>query len=93
MLFIGSSHFVFEDEGVEMTQEIKDLISSLESKGSSSLIYLAISKKLAGIISIYDPLKPEAKEVVQRNFVILVLIKSLCLLETVLTVQKRLRNN
>lgn len=49
-----------------MTQEIKDLISSLESKGSSSLIYLAISKKLAGIISIYDPLKPEAKEVVQE---------------------------
>ena len=63
---IGSYHFVFEDEGVEMTQEIKDLISSLESKGSSSLIYLAIAKKLAGIISIYDPLKPEAKEVVQE---------------------------
>ena len=65
-VIIGSSHFVFEDEGVEMTQEIKDLISSLESKGSSSLIYLAISKKLAGIISIYDPLKPEAKEVIQE---------------------------
>ena len=31
-VIIGSSHFVFEDEGVEMTQEIKDLISSLESK-------------------------------------------------------------
>ena len=65
-VIIGSSHFVFEDEGVEMTQEIKDLTSSLESKGSSSLIYLAIAKKLAGIISIYDPLKPEAKEVVQE---------------------------
>ena len=65
-VIIGSSHFVFEDEGVEMTQEIKDLISSLESNGSSSLIYLAIAKKLAGIISIYDPLKPEAKEVVQE---------------------------
>ena len=65
-VIIGSSHFVFEDESVEMTQEIKDLISSLESKGSSSLIYLAIAKKLAGIISIYDPLKPEAKEVVQE---------------------------
>ena len=26
-VIIGSSHFVFEDEGVEMTQEIKDLIS------------------------------------------------------------------
>lgn len=65
-VIIGSSHFVFEDEGVEMTQEIKSFISSLESKGSSSLIYLAISKKLAGIISIYDPLKPEAKEVIQE---------------------------
>ena len=53
-VIIGSSHFVFEDEGVAMTQEIKDLISSLESKGSSSLTYLAIAKKLAGIISIYN---------------------------------------
>lgn len=65
-VIIGSSHFVFEDEGVEKTTEIKELITSLESKGSSSLIYLAISKKLAGIISIYDPLKPEAKEVIQE---------------------------
>lgn len=65
-VIIGSSHFVFEDEGVEKTAEIKELITSLESKGSSSLIYLAISKKLAGIISIYDPLKPEAKEVIQE---------------------------
>ena len=27
-IIIGSHHFVFEDEGVEMTQEIKSLISS-----------------------------------------------------------------
>ena len=39
----------------------------MKVKVQGSLIYLAIAKKLAGIISIYDRLKPEAKkEVVQE---------------------------
>ena len=53
---IGSEHFVFDDEQIEKPPEIVQLISKLHSKGASSLIYLAIGQRLAGIISIYDPL-------------------------------------
>ena len=63
---IGSEHFVFDDEQIEKTPEIVQLISKLHSKGASSLIYLAIGQRLAGIISIYDPLKPEAKHVINN---------------------------
>lgn len=62
---IGSDHFVFEDEKIERTQEVKDAIESLQKQGASSLIYLAIGDRLAGIISIFDPLKDEAKDVVK----------------------------
>ncbi len=62
---IGSDHFIFEDENIEKTQEIEQLIDQLQSEGASSLIYLAIGGQLAGIISIYDPLKKEAKQTIQ----------------------------
>lgn len=62
---IGSDHFIFEDEGVEKTQEIIDIVSNLEKEGAGSMIYLAIDGKLAGIISIYDPIKKEAVQVIQ----------------------------
>lgn len=63
---IGSEHFVFEDEHVSMTDSISDLIASLQSEGASSLIFLAIGGELTGIISIYDPLKKEAKKTIQE---------------------------
>lgn len=62
---IGSDHFIFEDEGIEKTDELKRTINSLESEGAGSMIYLAIDNKIAGIISIFDPLKTEAKQVIQ----------------------------
>lgn len=62
---IGSEHFVFEDENVPKTESIETLISSLQSEGASSLIFLAIGGELSGIISIYDPLKKEAKQTIQ----------------------------
>ena len=63
---IGSDHFVFEDEHITKTEEIETLINNLQSEGASSLIFLAIGGELAGIISIYDPLKTEAKETIQN---------------------------
>lgn len=63
---IGSDHFVFEDEHITKTEEIETLINNLQSEGASSLIFLAIGGELAGIISIYDPLKPEAKETIMN---------------------------
>ena len=49
---------------ITKTEEIETLINNLQSEGASSLIFLAIGGELAGIISIYDPLKPEAKETI-----------------------------
>ena len=63
---IGSDHFVFEDEHITKTEEIETLINNLQSEGASSLIFLAIGGELAGIISIYDPLKSEAKETIMN---------------------------
>lgn len=61
---IGSDHFVFEDEGIERTKDIDDVIRSCENEGAGSMIYLAIDNQVAGIISIYDPLKVEAKQAI-----------------------------
>lgn len=63
---IGSEHFVFEDEHVLQTESIRSLINELQSRGASSLIFLAIGGELAGIISIYDPLKKEAIKTIQE---------------------------
>ena len=63
---IGSDHFVFEDEGIERTKDIDDVIRSCENEGAGSLIYLAIDNQVAGIISIYDPLKVEAKQAIHN---------------------------
>lgn len=63
---IGSDHFVFEDEDTEKTEDMDDVIHSLESEGAGSLIYLAIDNQVAGIISIYDPVKAEAKQAIHN---------------------------
>lgn len=63
---IGSDHFVFEDEHITKTEEIETLIKNLQSEGASSLIFLAIGGEPADIISIYDPLKREAKETIMN---------------------------
>lgn len=63
---IGSEHFIFEDEGIERTEKIDQIVTDLQNRGCHSLVYLAIGERLAGIISIYDPLKDEAKQVVEE---------------------------
>lgn len=59
---IGSSHFVFEDECTEITEEQKERIKEISN--GSSLLYLAIGGKLAGVICINDPPRDEAKEAI-----------------------------
>ena len=63
---IGSDHFIFEDEGIPKTEELNETIGSLESEGAGSMIYLAINNQVCGIISIYDPIKDEAKQVIRN---------------------------
>lgn len=60
---IGSEHFVAEDEGIEITDAEHRLIEK-ESAGCST-IYLAIAGKLAAVICISDPPRPEAAEAIK----------------------------
>lgn len=60
---IGSEHFVAEDEGIEITDAEHRLIEK-ESAGCST-IYLAIAGKLAAVICISDPPRPETAEAIK----------------------------
>ena len=60
---IGSRHFVFEDEGATVLPEDKRAFDALTS--DRSWLYLAIGGVLSAAIGIYDPLRPEAKEMVE----------------------------
>ncbi len=60
---IGSRHFVCEDENVIITEEQQIYID--EKAGASSVIYLAVGGKLAGVLCINDPPRKEAANTVQ----------------------------
>lgn len=59
---IGSYHFIFEDEGIKLDYEVKEIIDNLPD--AYSYLYLAVGKNLAGIIVIEDPIKDNAKQVI-----------------------------
>lgn len=58
---IGSAHFIFEDEKVPFSDEIKKIQEQELSLGNS-LLYLSYDEKLIGIIGIGDPIRKNAKE-------------------------------
>ena len=62
-VLIGSSHFIFEDEGCTISSEYQDRYDSL--KPEYSHLYLAIEKQLVAVICIEDPLREEATEMVR----------------------------
>lgn len=57
---IGSEHFVVEDEGVTIADDVRALIE--EKLDGLSKLYLAVDGVLKGAIGIQDPLKPDAPE-------------------------------
>ena len=61
---IGSHHFVFEDEGCRIPDEEQEKFHAIPSEYSQ--LYLAVGGVLAGVICIFDPLKPEAPEVLKE---------------------------
>lgn len=61
-IVIGSRHFVMEDERIDVSPEMEELVER-ELEGLSPL-YLAQDGKLVGAIGIEDPLKPGASEAV-----------------------------
>ncbi len=60
---IGSSHFVFEDEGCTIPKGEEEKYHALS--GEYSHLYLAISGVLAAVICISDPLRAEAKAAIK----------------------------
>lgn len=61
---IGSSHFVFEDEGCIVRPWMQEKFDGLSPEYSH--LYLAIDKELAAVICIEDPLREEAADMVRR---------------------------
>jgi heavy metal translocating P-type ATPase len=60
---IGSAHFIFEDEGVQIRPEDQDCFDQLSQ--SVSWLYLGIGGILSAAIGISDPLRPEARLAVE----------------------------
>ena len=61
---IGSRHFLFDDEKVKVTKTQEKKIE--KNAKEHSVIYLAIDGKLEGIICIDDPVREEAKYVIEE---------------------------
>lgn len=60
---IGSSHFVFEDEGCTVRPEYQERFEALPKEYSH--LYLAIEHELAAVICIEDPLREEAADMIK----------------------------
>lgn len=61
---IGSRHFLFDDEKVKLTKTQEKKINAKSKE--HSVVYLAIDGKLEGIICIDDPVREEAKFVIDE---------------------------
>ncbi len=59
---IGSAHFVFDDEGCRVDPSYAEQFEGLP--GEYSHLYLAVEGRLSAVICIEDPLREEAKEVI-----------------------------
>ena len=60
---IGSAHFIFEDEGVQVRPEDRARFDGLSQ--AVSWLYLGIGGVLSAAIGISDPLRPEARAAVE----------------------------
>ena len=61
---IGSAHFLFDDEGIKVTKTQQNKINK-EVK-DHSVVYMGIDGKLEGLICIDDPVREEAKDVIEE---------------------------
>lgn len=63
-MILGSRHFVHEDEGIDV-DSVNPHIRRCAADGLSNL-YMAVGGKLAGVISLEDPLRPSANRFIRR---------------------------
>ena len=61
---IGSYHFIFEDEGCTVPKREQKKFDSLPDEYSH--LYLAVGGKLTAVICIEDPLRDEARDVIEK---------------------------
>ena len=61
---IGSKHFLFDDEKVKVTKTQEKKVE--KEVAEHSVVYLAIDRKLEGLICIDDPVRKEAKYVIEE---------------------------
>ncbi|MBE6498838.1 MAG: heavy metal translocating P-type ATPase [Methanobrevibacter sp.] len=61
---IGSRHFLFDDENIKVTKRQEKKIE--KEVAEHSVVYLAIDGKLEGLICIDDPVREEAKYVIEE---------------------------
>jgi heavy metal translocating P-type ATPase len=62
---IGSAHFIFDDEKIPFDEKVRE-IQAESAKTGQSLLYLSYDGELAGVLAIGDPVRPEAREVIQN---------------------------
>ena len=61
---IGSRHFLFDDEGIKINKRQENKIK--KEVEDHSVVYMAIDGKLEGLICIDDPVREEAKYVIEE---------------------------
>ena len=61
---IGSRHFLFDDEGIKINKRQERKIK--KEVADHSVVYMAIDGKLEGLICIDDPVREEAKYVIEE---------------------------
>ncbi|MCR4938789.1 MAG: heavy metal translocating P-type ATPase [Treponemataceae bacterium] len=64
-LVIGSRHFVFEDEKVNMPEDLEKIQKEAIENGES-LLYLAEEKEVVGIFAVNDPVRKNAPQVIKK---------------------------
>ncbi len=73
---IGSAHFIFEDEKIPYTDQIKK-IQEKEMGLGNSLLYLSFDGELVGIIGIGDPVREDARDAIRE-------LKKMGILQTIM---------
>lgn len=63
-ILIGSHHFIFDDEKVSVAPEDEIILKNLPAHFSH--LYMAINHKLVAILLIEDPIRDEAKEMIEK---------------------------
>ena len=62
---IGSAHFIFDDEKIPFDDKVTQ-IQQESAKSGQSLLYLSYDGELSGVLAVGDPVRPEAREVIEN---------------------------